>query len=97
MADGVSAARKPVSRTLYGRTTSLNLNSKKLKTVPKCVSKLTNLSVLLMSYNSITDLPAEIISLQHVSARHVFAENFTVSWKTADVALGMFYTSHRCH
>ncbi|XP_061598320.1 leucine-rich repeat-containing protein 69 [Cololabis saira] len=61
MADGDSHIGTPLFKN------SLNLNSKKLKTVPTCVSGLTTLSVLLLSYNSITDLPAEMISLQQLA------------------------------
>uniref|UniRef100_A0A3Q3M7R8 Leucine rich repeat containing 69 n=1 Tax=Mastacembelus armatus TaxID=205130 RepID=A0A3Q3M7R8_9TELE len=56
-----------VVRALYGKSSSLNLSSKKVKDVPKCVSRLTNLSVLLLNNNSISSLPAELLSLQHVS------------------------------
>uniref|UniRef100_A0A8C4H4N6 Leucine-rich repeat-containing protein 69 n=2 Tax=Dicentrarchus labrax TaxID=13489 RepID=A0A8C4H4N6_DICLA len=56
-----------VVRALYGRGTSLTLASKKIKEVPKCVSRLTNLSVLLLNNNSISALPAELLSLQHLA------------------------------
>ncbi|XP_053190616.1 leucine-rich repeat-containing protein 69 [Scomber japonicus] len=56
-----------VIRALYAKSTSLNLSSKKIKNVPKCVSRLTNLSVLLLKNNSITALPVELISLQHLT------------------------------
>ncbi|XP_039676104.1 leucine-rich repeat-containing protein 69 isoform X2 [Perca fluviatilis] len=54
-----------VVRALYGQAASLNLSSKKIKAVPKCVSRLPNLSVLLLNNNSISALPAELLSLQH--------------------------------
>ncbi|XP_047462018.1 leucine-rich repeat-containing protein 69 [Mugil cephalus] len=56
-----------VVRALYGGGTSLTLSSKKLKDVPKCVSRLTNLSVLLLNNNSISGLPAELLSLQRLA------------------------------
>lgn len=67
MAKRESAARKWVIRVLYARTTSLNLSSTHIKEVPKCVSRLTNLSVLLLNNNSITGLPTELLSLHQVS------------------------------
>ncbi|XP_045915029.1 leucine-rich repeat-containing protein 69 isoform X2 [Micropterus dolomieu] len=57
---------EPVARAYYGKATSLNLNSKKLKDVPGCVSRLSNLSVLLLNNNSISALPAELLSLQRL-------------------------------
>lgn len=77
-----------VIRALYAKSTSLNLSSKKIKNVPKCVSRLTNLSVLLLKNNSITALPVELISLQHVSL-------FRLLWKIAKITLKMFYTARR--
>uniref|UniRef100_A0A3Q3E7P1 Uncharacterized protein n=1 Tax=Labrus bergylta TaxID=56723 RepID=A0A3Q3E7P1_9LABR len=56
-----------VVRALYGKATSLTLSSKKMKKVPECISRLTNLSVLLLNNNSISCLPAELLSLQHLS------------------------------
>ncbi|XP_042290564.1 leucine-rich repeat-containing protein 69 [Thunnus maccoyii] len=56
-----------VIRALYGRSSSLNLSSKKISNVPKCVSRLTKLSVLLLNNNSITALPVELLSLQHLA------------------------------
>uniref|UniRef100_A0A3B4XQE3 Uncharacterized protein n=1 Tax=Seriola lalandi dorsalis TaxID=1841481 RepID=A0A3B4XQE3_SERLL len=56
-----------VVRALYGKATSLNLNSKKMKDVPTCVSTITNLSVLLLNNNAITTLPADLSNLQHLS------------------------------
>ncbi|KAM9340447.1 uncharacterized protein lrrc69 [Symphorus nematophorus] len=55
---------KSVVRVLYGKGTSLNLASKKINEVPRCVSRLTKLSVLLLNNNSITTLPAELLSLR---------------------------------
>ncbi|XP_068432217.1 leucine-rich repeat-containing protein 69 isoform X1 [Clinocottus analis] len=51
----------PVS---YGRSTSLNLTSKKLKVVPAGISGIANLSVLLLNNNSIDRLPAELRALR---------------------------------
>uniref|UniRef100_A0A3B4U621 Leucine rich repeat containing 69 n=1 Tax=Seriola dumerili TaxID=41447 RepID=A0A3B4U621_SERDU len=56
-----------VVRALYGKATSLNLSSKKMKDVPTCISTITNLSVLLLKNNAITTLPAELSNLQHLS------------------------------
>ncbi|XP_068189644.1 leucine-rich repeat-containing protein 69 [Antennarius striatus] len=56
-----------VFRVLYGNGTSLNLTSKKIKEVPECISRLTNLSVLLLKNNSITSLPVELLSLKHIT------------------------------
>lgn len=56
-----------VVRALYGGSTSLNLSSKKVREVPQCVSRLSNLSVLLLNNNCITALPVELLSLQQVS------------------------------
>ncbi|XP_035848714.1 leucine-rich repeat-containing protein 69 isoform X1 [Sander lucioperca] len=56
-----------VVRALYGQAASLNLSSKKINAVPKCVSRLPNLSVLLLNNNSISALPAELLSLQHLA------------------------------
>lgn len=67
MAKRESAARKWVVRALCAGATSLNLNSIHIKQIPKCVSRLTNLSVLLLNNNSITGLPAELLSLHQVS------------------------------
>ncbi|KAK2830348.1 hypothetical protein Q5P01_018279 [Channa striata] len=55
-----------VIRALYCRSTSLNLSSKKVRDVPTCVSRLTNLSVLLLNNNSISSLPVELLSLQQL-------------------------------
>lgn len=62
-----------VVRALYGKGTSLNLTSKKIKEVPQCVSRLTNLSVLLLNNNSITALPCELLSLKQVSLLRLFS------------------------
>lgn len=67
MAKRESAARKWVIRVLYAGAASLNLSSTHIKEVPKCVSRLTNLSVLLLNNNSITGLPTELLSLHQVS------------------------------
>ncbi|XP_076611423.1 uncharacterized protein lrrc69 [Chaetodon auriga] len=56
-----------VVRVFYGKGTSLNLTSKKINKVPECVSRLTNLSVLLLNNNSISALPAELLCLQHLA------------------------------
>lgn len=58
---------KSVMRALYGKSTSLNLSSRKIKVVPTCISRLTNLKILLLNNNSISSLPAELLALQHVS------------------------------
>ncbi|XP_026202870.1 leucine-rich repeat-containing protein 69 [Anabas testudineus] len=55
-----------VVRALYGGSTSLNLSSKKVREVPQCVSRLSNLSVLLLNNNCITALPVELLSLQQL-------------------------------
>ncbi|XP_035762435.1 LOW QUALITY PROTEIN: leucine-rich repeat-containing protein 69 [Neolamprologus brichardi] len=67
MAKRESAARKWVIRVLYAGATSLNLSSTHIKKVPKCVSRLTNLSVLLLNNNSITGLPTELLSLHQLA------------------------------
>ncbi|XP_035039608.2 leucine-rich repeat-containing protein 69 [Hippoglossus stenolepis] len=56
-----------VVRASYGKATSLNLSSKKLKEVPQCVFSLTSLSVLLLNNNCITALPSQLTSLQHLA------------------------------
>ncbi|KAG7500627.1 leucine-rich repeat-containing protein 69 [Solea senegalensis] len=63
----VGAIDVSVVRALYGNSPSLNLSSKKIREVPKCVSRLTKLSVLLLNNNCITSLPAELLSLQHLT------------------------------
>lgn len=42
---------------------SLNLNKENLKSIPKEIQKLTNLTELSLSLNEITDLPRELFSL----------------------------------
>ncbi|XP_072227057.1 uncharacterized protein lrrc69 [Leuresthes tenuis] len=61
------SVKDEVVRALYGRSTSFNLNAKKLSNVPECVCRLTNLSVLSLSYNSISGLPAKLLSLQQLT------------------------------
>uniref|UniRef100_A0A3P8T4N4 Leucine rich repeat containing 69 n=1 Tax=Amphiprion percula TaxID=161767 RepID=A0A3P8T4N4_AMPPE len=56
-----------VVRALCGGGTSLNLSSQRIKDVPKCVSRLTKLSVLLLNNNSISRLPAELLSLRQLA------------------------------
>ncbi|XP_041812007.1 leucine-rich repeat-containing protein 69 [Chelmon rostratus] len=56
-----------VVRAWYGKGTSLNLTSKSIKEVPECVSRLTNLSVLLLNNNAIAALPDELLRLQHLA------------------------------
>uniref|UniRef100_A0A665U6A9 Leucine-rich repeat protein SHOC-2 n=1 Tax=Echeneis naucrates TaxID=173247 RepID=A0A665U6A9_ECHNA len=56
-----------VVRALYGKATSLNLNSKKMTDVPKCVCAIEKLSVLLLNNNSIRSLPAELPALRHLA------------------------------
>lgn len=58
---------KLLVRVLHGKATSLNLSSKKIDEVARCVGRLTNISVLLLNNNFISTLPAEMLSLQHVS------------------------------
>ncbi|KAF3833864.1 hypothetical protein F7725_025068 [Dissostichus mawsoni] len=55
-----------VVRALYGKAKSLNLSSKKINVVPECVSRLPNLSVLLLKNNSISALPNELLCLRHL-------------------------------
>ncbi|KAM6903826.1 LOW QUALITY PROTEIN: uncharacterized protein lrrc69 [Lycodopsis pacificus] len=50
-------------RALYGKATSLALRSKLIKVVPTCVSRITNL----LNSSSISTLPAELLSLQHLA------------------------------
>lgn len=59
--------RGTVYRAMCGNGNSLNLNSSGLKSVPEFVSRFPNLSVLLLCYNSISDLPTHFQSLCHVS------------------------------
>ncbi|XP_069032589.1 leucine-rich repeat-containing protein 69 [Embiotoca jacksoni] len=66
MAKPEAVVRKAVVRALYGRSTSLNLTTKKINDVPECISRLTNLSVLLLNNNFISDLPAELLSLRQL-------------------------------
>ncbi|MEQ2238605.1 hypothetical protein ILYODFUR_034867 [Ilyodon furcidens] len=54
------------ARALNGKRTSLNLNSKKLNSVPEFVSRFPNLSALLLCNNSITVLPTQLQSLQQL-------------------------------
>ncbi|XP_037549060.1 leucine-rich repeat-containing protein 69 [Nematolebias whitei] len=67
MAYRSSTVNKLVIRALYGKSTSLNLNSRSVFSVPECVSRLTNLSVLLLRNNFITGLPPQLLSLQQLS------------------------------
>lgn len=60
-------AENVVIGALKANSKSFNLSSKKIKHVPKSVSKLTNLSKLQLSNNWLTTLPVELQSLQHVS------------------------------
>uniref|UniRef100_A0A3P8T0U7 Leucine-rich repeat protein SHOC-2 n=1 Tax=Amphiprion percula TaxID=161767 RepID=A0A3P8T0U7_AMPPE len=64
MAKPELVVKKSVVRALCGGGTSLNLSSQRIKDVPKCVSRLTKLSVLLLNNNSISRLPAELLSLR---------------------------------
>ncbi|XP_024863661.2 leucine-rich repeat-containing protein 69 [Kryptolebias marmoratus] len=66
MANRSSTVRELVVRALYGKSASLNLNSRKLNSVPECVSRVTNLSVLLLRNNFITGLPPQLLSLQQL-------------------------------
>ena len=63
---------KSVARVLYGQGTSLNLTSRKIKAVPECVFRIRKLSVLQLTNNSITALPAELLSLRRVSLPSFF-------------------------
>ncbi|RXN00396.1 Leucine-rich repeat-containing protein 69 [Acipenser ruthenus] len=54
-----------VLRAIQGNAKTLNLNSKKLKRVPKAVGKLTSLSILQLQNNSIATLPCEVESLNN--------------------------------
>lgn len=73
-----------VIRALYGKRTSLNLTSQKIKEVPQCVYRLTNLSVLLLNNNSITALPRQLLSLTHVSLR-LFSPSSSVCSKISKI------------
>ncbi|XP_043994456.1 leucine-rich repeat-containing protein 69 isoform X1 [Gambusia affinis] len=59
--------RGTVYRAMCGNGNSLNLNSSGLKSVPEFVSRFPNLSVLLLCYNSISDLPTHFQSLCHLT------------------------------
>lgn len=78
---------KSVVRALFAQATSLNLSAKKLKEVPLCISALKSLSVLHLNNNFLTALPAELLSLQHVSLfsfiRHDVVANtlFHPAWR----------------
>nr|XP_040044913.1 leucine-rich repeat-containing protein 69 [Gasterosteus aculeatus aculeatus] len=67
---------KSVMRALYGKSTSLNLSSRKIKVVPTCISRLTNLKILLLNNNSISSLPAELLALQHLSELNLGNNDF---------------------
>ncbi|XP_022065368.2 leucine-rich repeat-containing protein 69 [Acanthochromis polyacanthus] len=67
MAKPELVVKKSVVRALYGGATSLNLSSQRIKDVPKCVSRLTKLSVLLLNNNSISRLPVELLSLRQLA------------------------------
>ncbi|XP_029022318.1 leucine-rich repeat-containing protein 69 [Betta splendens] len=54
-------------RALCGKSTSLNLSSRKMKEVPECVYTLTKLSALLLNNNTITALPVQLLALQHLT------------------------------
>ncbi|XP_067112357.1 leucine-rich repeat-containing protein 69 [Osmerus mordax] len=60
-------AENVVIGALKANSKSFNLSSKKLKHVPKSVSKLTNLAKLQLSNNWLTTLPVELQSLQHLT------------------------------
>lgn len=64
---------KSVARVLYGQGTSLNLTSRKIKAVPECVFRIKKLSVLQLNNNSISALPAELLSLRCVSLPSIFS------------------------
>ncbi|CAG5891803.1 unnamed protein product [Menidia menidia] len=71
------SVKEQVVRALYGRSTSLGLNGKKLEDVPACVSRLPNLRVLSLSHNRLSFLPSELVALQQVSPLRLFC------WKRA--------------
>ncbi|XP_054909902.1 leucine-rich repeat-containing protein 69 [Poeciliopsis prolifica] len=66
MASGF-ALRGTVVRALCGKGNSLNLNSNQWKSVPEFVSRFPKLSVLLLCYNSLSDLPSHFQSLNHLT------------------------------
>ncbi|CAG5891808.1 unnamed protein product [Menidia menidia] len=61
------SVKEQVVRALYGRSTSLGLNGKKLEDVPACVSRLPNLRVLSLSHNRLSFLPSELVALQQLT------------------------------
>ncbi|KAK6491466.1 leucine-rich repeat-containing protein 69 [Huso huso] len=60
-----------VLRAIQGNAKTLNLNSKKLKRVPKAVGKLTSLSILQLQNNSIATLPCEVESLNNLTELNI--------------------------
>ncbi|KAI3358562.1 hypothetical protein L3Q82_014984, partial [Scortum barcoo] len=62
---GSVAQMESAVRVLYGGGTSLNLSSKKLNSVPECVCGLTRLTALVLNNNSISRVPAALLSLRH--------------------------------
>lgn len=85
-----------VIRLMYGRT-SLNLTSRKLSEVPERVSRLTELSVLLLNNNFISSLPAELLCLQHVSAFGLFAPQLVCLLEILqDYSLNVLHSTQIC-
>ncbi len=82
-------------RALYGKGTCLKLTSKKISELPACVFRLTNLSVLLLNNNFIAALPAELLSLQHVSFLTLTLSLFAHFNANFHLAPQMCYTAHR--